>query len=133
MKRKLSLRMVMLCFFILPGIVQMLSAVSHLFFRIPDIVLNVVAIGTLLLIGYSILMSFRNRSEPEDEMARKNLNYARTFSWCVIIFELIGLLFYSDFSGKPVMLTGDVVFILLASMFLVYGILFLVLDKWGKV
>lgn len=132
MKRKLSLRTEICAFSIVPGAIFLLCAVSDLLFKIPDAVMAVVGIGTLALWGFVAVMSFRGKTEPEDEMAKKNMNYARTFSWGVLVLELSGLGLYVIFSGKPVLLTEDIVFLMLSGAELIYGILFLVLDKWGK-
>lgn len=132
MKHKIGLRTEICAFSILPGAIFLLCAVSDLLFRIPDIVMTVVGIGTLALWGFVAVMFFRGKTEPEDEMAKKNLNRARTISWGVLIIELSGIALYLIFTGKPVLLTEDAVFIMLSSAELIYGILFLVLDKWGK-
>lgn len=132
MKRKMSLRTEICAFSILPGAIFLLCAVSDLLFKISDIVMTVVGVGTLALWGFVAVMFFRGKTEPEDEMARKNLNRARTISWGVLIIELSGIALYLIFTGKPVLLTEDAVFLMLSSAELIYGILFLVLAKWGK-
>ena len=80
----------------------------------------------------ALVMLFRGKSEPDDEMAIENQHTARRYSWTVTVLELSGLEIYTILSGRALLLTSDLLALLLSSMFLVYGVLFLVLDKWGK-
>ena len=122
----------MVFIFVLPGAILLLCSLSDLFFKIPDAVIIVVTGGMLVFWFFALAKLFRGKSERDDEMSRKNQDLARTFSWVAAVLEISGLELYAIFSGKPVLLTADILSLLLASMFLIYGILFLVLDKWGK-
>lgn len=134
MKRKMSLRAEMLALFVLPGALLLICSLFGMFLRTPATEIIVTVAGVCLLVFWvlTLVMLFRGKSEPDDEMAIENQHTARMYSWIVTVIELSGLEIYTIFSGRALLFTSDIIALLLSSMFLVYGVLFLVLDKWGK-
>ncbi len=130
MKRKLNLRTTMLAFFVLPGTVLLFCSLADILFRIPDIIVLVVGGCMLVFWLFVLAMLFRGKSETEDEMAVKNQSHAMMCSWNITVLELAGCEIYVIFTGKQIPLPANDLFaFLLASMFLIYGVMFLVLDK----
>ena len=134
MKRKLSLRAEMLALFVLPGALLLICSLFGMFLRTPatEIIVSVAGVCMLVFWALALVMLFRGKSEPDDEMAIENQHTARMYSWIVTVLELSGLEIYTILSGRALLFTSDIIALLLSSMFLVYGVLFLVLDKWGK-
>lgn len=134
MKHKLGLRAEMLALFVLPGALLLICSLFGMFLRTPatEIIVTVAGVCLLLFWALTLAMLFRGKSEPDDEMAIENQHTARMYSWIVTVLELSGLEIYTILSGRALLLTSDIIALLLSSMFLVYGVLFLVLDKWGK-
>lgn len=134
MKRKLSLWAEMLALFVLPGALLLICSLCGMFLRTPatEIIVSVAGVCMLVFWALALVMLFRGKSEPDDEMAIENQHTARMYSWIVTVIELSGLEIYTILSGRALLFTSDIIALLLSSMFLVYGVLFLVLDKWGK-
>lgn len=134
MKRKMSLRAEMLALFVLPGVLLLICSLFGMFLRTPATEIIVTVAGVCLLVFWvlALVMLFRGKSEPDDEMAIENQHTARMYSWIVTVLEFSGLEIYTILSGRALLFTSDIIALLLSSMFLVYGVLFLVLDKWGK-
>ena len=135
MKQKMSLRTMMAAFFIVPGALLLLCSLCGIFFRSSgaEVIVTVAAVCMLVFLFFALAKLFRGKSERNDEMSIENQSTAMAFSWAAVGLEISGLLLYTIFSGKPVLLTSDILSLLLASMLLVYGILFLVLDKRGRI
>ena len=134
MKRKMSLRAEMLALFVLPGALLLICSLFGMFLRThaTEVIVTVAGVCMLVFWTLALVMLFRGKSEPDDEMAIENQHTARMYSWIVTVIELSGLEIYTILSGRALLLTSDIIALLLSSMFLVYGVLFLVLDKWGK-
>ena len=134
MKQKISLRTMMAALFIVPGALLLLCSLCGIFFRSSgaEIVVTVAAVCMLVFLFFALAKLFRGKSERNDEMSIKNQSTAMTFSWVAAFLEFSGLNLYAIFSGRPLVMTSDTLSLLLASMLLVYGILFLVLDKKGQ-
>ena len=120
----------MLAFFVLPGTVLLFFSLADILFRIPDIIVLVVGGCMLVFWLFVLAMLFRGKSETEDEMAVKNQSHAMMCSWNITVLELADCEIYVIFTGKQIPLPANDLFaFLLASMFLIYGVMFLVLDK----
>lgn len=134
MKQKLSLRAEMRALFVVPGALLLICSLFGMFLKTPaaEAVVTVAAACMLVFWLFTLVMLFRGKSEPDDEMAIENQHTARMYSWIATVLELSGLELYTIFSGRVLSLTSDLIALLLSSMFLVYGVVFLVLDKWGR-
>ena len=68
MKRKLSLRTMMVAFFIVPGALLLLCSICGIFFRSPgaEVVVTVAAVCMLVFLFFVLVKLFRGKSERND-------------------------------------------------------------------
>ncbi|MCI1982520.1 MAG: hypothetical protein LKJ45_05065 [Oscillospiraceae bacterium] len=131
MKRKWSLRLLIACFFVLPGALLILCGLSGLLLRVPDAVLSVAAVLAAVPWCAALVFLGKGRFEPMDEMYRKNMALAAEADWAVLMAGATAAALYAILSHRALALTAAWLELALGAAYLLYGVFFLIFDRRG--